>query len=783
MLADAPSMDSRTDAGDSGIDGSGEASIEASVEASSDVQDVTLTGCTAVLARREPCIEAVAGEGFTARTPELIWPDAVVVQSEMPLVAYVGDSATGRVMEVREAAGGLRISLVAGMDVTAPLGSAGLAQERPLGAIAGMALQSGGGATLIGADPRGHVAFRLDVQQAALDTSNIERVALTTTGPASGPYDIEQAFGALAFTANNALFLATGAGANTLAGTSCTQLAGCEGFNAAAALPGSTVFATPGAIEINRSGPSNVVYVADTNNCRVRRFTNATTNVDTLAGAGCSNVGAVHDGTATPATASAVRFGALGSMAFARNRFLFVADPNARCSLFVVDLQAAPAPTVRLVAGHGALCGENARSGGDYRLGRLTGVAIGPVTQSAYFVDAQTRALYRADVSPTGVPGSVVLVGSLGPRRGTETLANFRSGGFRGLATIAPATGPTTLPEIVWAAPYESRVFGLRDRVSRVVAGAGSSPPTAAISITQMEPTIADAIAAIPNPSVRTDALVASRDRHVVYRLSGESISIAAGAYGVRGNAGAAGMLDAIRLDDPSAIALANTSTAYVASRRANGKYLVYLLNFASRTFSTLIGPSPTDVMDGDVVSVATPVAANRLRLLAVSAIAYNVARDEIYVADPEQNAVFRIARGMGGTLEASLLAGNLTDNVSAVEDDARVDGQPATNVPLSDPAALALDPTGNTLFVADAATHRVYQIDLSAATPTIRRIAGSGPASPAIPLSNGNDAAARSARLSAPSALTYVPSMGNGAALLVGESGSGRLRIVRFPR
>jgi hypothetical protein len=327
-------------------------------------------------------------------------------------------------------------------------------------------------------------------------------------------------------------------------------------------------------------------------------------------------------------------------------------------------------------------------------------------------------------------------------------------------------------------------VFGLREGTLRVIAGAGSSPPTAAISITQMEPTVVDAIAALPNPMVRTDALIASRDRHVIYRLSGESLSIAAGAYGVRGNAGAAGRLDTLRLDEPSAIALADANIAYVSSRRANGKYLVYLLHFGMGTFSAVIGPSPTDPSDGDVVGVMGSVPANRLRLLSVSAIAYNSTRQEIYVADPEQHAVFRGAINMrSGMLEASLLAGNLTDNVSAIVDDSRVDGQPAKNVPLADPSALALDPAGNTLFVADAATHRVYQIDLTATTPTIRRIAGSGPASPAIPRSSGDDGPARSATLSAPSALAYVPSMGNGPALLIGESGSGRLRIVRFPR
>lgn len=749
----------------------------------SDVPDVMLMGCPGVLARGEPCIESVSGEGYTAATPELVAPDALVIHSESPLIAYVGDSATGRIFEVREAPGGLRTSLVAGLAVSGTLGSAGVATTRPLGAISGLALQSGGGATLLGADARSHVAFRIDARQDTPAMSTIERIPLTTTLPLAGPFDIEQAYGSFVFGTNNALYLAGVASPTLLAGTPCAQPAGCDAFNAAPALPSATLFATPTALEVNRSASPAVTYIADSNNCRIRRYTNATTNVDTVAGNGCSSVGTVHDGVSTPVTASTVRLGPIGSMGLARNRFLYFADASARCSVFLVDLGIAT-PTVRLVAGHGALCGQNARTGGDYRLGRLGGVAVGPVSQAAYFIDAQNRLLYRADVSPTGVPGSVIAVGVLGPRRGTESLANLRTGGVRGLAVVGPMGATSTLPDLVFSAPFESRVFGLRDRTPRVLAGAGSDPPTAAIAAAQMEPAVVDAVAAIPSPASRTDALFAVRDRHVVLRAStADSISLAAGQYNVRGNTGAAGMIDTMRLDDPSALALANANTAYVASRRANGRYLIYLLNFSARTYSTLVGPSPTDATDGDAPTVGSAVAATRLRLIEVSSIAYNTTRDEIYIADPQQHVVYRVARG-SSALEATVLAGNFTENASAVEDDARVDGQPATNVPLLRPMALTLDATGNTLFIADAATHRVYSVDLSAMTPTIRRVAGSGPAQPSIPETQGDNGAARIARLSEPSALAYVPGNATaGPSLVIGENGSGRLRVVRFPR
>jgi hypothetical protein len=748
-----------------------------------DVPDAMVPGCPGVLARREACIESVFGDSYSASTPELVAPDALVIQSESPLVAYVGDSATGRIFEVREAPGGLRTSLVAGVAVSGSLGAAGVATTRPLGAISGLSLQAGGGATLLGADPRNHVAFRVDVRQDMPAMSMIERIPLTMTRPTSGPFDIEQAYGSFAFTANNAMYLAGAASPTLLAGVPCTQPSGCEGFNAAPALPPASVFATPTALEVNRSTSPATTFVADSNNCRIRRFTSATSNVDVVAGNGCSSVGTVHDGSGPPVTAATVRLGPIGSMGLARNRFLYFADANARCSVFLVDL-GIPTPTVRLVAGHGALCGQNARTGGDYRLGRLGGVAVGPVTQAAYFIDSQNRLLYRADVSPTGVPGSVVAVGVLGPRRGSELLANFRTGGIRGLAVVGPMGASATLPELVFSAPFESRVFGLRDRATRVLAGAGSDPPTAAIAAVQMEPAVVDAVVALPTPVSRTDALFAVRDRHVVLRAStADSISLAAGQYNVRGNTGAAGMIDTMRLDDPSALALANANTAYVASRRSNGRYLVYLLNFSARTYSTLVGPAPTDTSEGDAPMGGAAVSASRLRLVEVSSIAYNTARDEIYVADPNQHVVFRVARG-AMALEATVLAGNYTSNGTAVEDDMRVDGQPATNVPLVQPMSLTLDATGNTLYVADAGTHRVYSVDLSAMTPTIRRVAGSGPAQPSVPETLGDNGAARSARLSEPSALAYVPGTASvGPSLIIGENGSGRLRVVRFPR
>ena len=168
--------------------------------------------------------------------------------------------------------------------------------------------------------------------------------------------------------------------------------------------------------------------------------------------------------------------------------------------------------------------------------------------------------------------------------------------------------------------------------------------------------------------------------------------------------------------------------------------------------------------------------------MLAVGAIAYSASRAEIFVADPEQHAVFRVAT-RAGSLQASLLAGNYTENVSLLLDDARVDGQPATNVALASPSALAVDPMGTTLYVADSVANRVLAIDLAAATPTVRRIAGSGALDP-IPLPTGDAAAARSAHLASPTALAFVPPTASaGASLLIGGGASGRIRVVRFPR
>jgi hypothetical protein len=755
---------------------------DAASEASPDARDAALPGCPGVLARGEPCIEPVLGEGFTAQTPELIAPDALVVRSELPLVAYVGDSATGRVFEVRETMGGLAINLVAGVNVAAPLSSAGLARERPLESISGLTLQSGGGSILLGADPEGNRAFRLSVNS-DLAASTIENIPLSAPAPLTGPFDVEQAAGGLVFSANNAVQLTNMTGASVIAGSSCAQSFGCEGFNSVAVPPLMSRFARPGAIEVARTTSPETLYVVDQGNCRVRRFQGppSAANLEVVAGAGCSAVGSIHDGAAPPPLAAAARFGPLGALALSRNRFLFVSDPVARCSIFSVDLQPA-SPTVRLVAGHGGFCGEVARTGGAYRLGRLGGMAVGPTTFSLYFIDAQARLLYRAEVSPTGVPGSVVLVGSLGRTRGTEPLPLLRSGGVRALTPITAPPAAGGLPEFLWSAPREDRVFGLRDRALRVAVGLGNTPPTVAILSSAMESAEVSSIATPPTLTGRSDALLAVRDKHVILRLAGDAVSVAAGQYGVSGNPGATGILSAFRLDDPSALTMADTNTAYVASRRPNGGYLVYLLTFSSASFSTLFGLGPTEPGTGDAPLTGAPVAASRLRMLAVSAIAYSASRAEIFVADPEQHAVFRVAT-RAGSLQASLLAGNYTENTALLLDDSRLDGQPATNVALPSPSALAVDPAGTTLYVADSSANRVLAIDLVAATPTVRRVAGSGSLDP-IPLPSGDNGAARSAQLASPTALAFVPpTTTSGAALLVGEGASGRIRIVRFPR
>ncbi len=141
-----------------------------------------------------------------------------------------------------------------------------------------------------------------------------------------------------------------------------------------------------------------------------------------------------------------------------------------------------------------------------------------------------------------------------------------------------------------------------------------------------------------------------------------------------------------------------------------------------------------------------------------------------VFVADAGYHKVDRLDVATG---EVTPLAGSGTPCPAPTNPSACVTGGPASKIKLSSPSGLALDASGRTLFVADAATHLLWQIDLSASDGTAKVIAGTGRAgTPA----QGANKDPLSAPLSGPRGLSFDP---DGKRLVFADTANNAVRAL----
>jgi GT2 family glycosyltransferase len=133
----------------------------------------------------------------------------------------------------------------------------------------------------------------------------------------------------------------------------------------------------------------------------------------------------------------------------------------------------------------------------------------------------------------------------------------------------------------------------------------------------------------------------------------------------------------------------------------------------------------------------------------------------DLYIADTESHRVFRVDRVRGTTV---VVAGSGRPGFGG-------DGGPATRAMLNQPAAVAIDASGN-LYIADTANHRIRRVAKRAGT--ISTLAGTGEGEPAPP-EIGDGELASKARLSWPMDLA-VASTGD---IYVADTGHNRVRRV----
>jgi sugar lactone lactonase YvrE len=505
------------------------------------------------------------------------------------------------------------------------------------------------------------------------------------------------------------------------------------------------------------------LYIADTNNSRIRRVDAGTQRIATVAGSATSGF-AGDGGPATSAQLNTPR----GIAIDAGN--LYIADTfnqrirrvdttgmittyattaataiavDASASLYASDpsndvvYKVDPARNVSAVAGVGVqgLSGDGGLAT-SAPLGSLQTVAL-DAAGNVFVADSVQHRVRRVDAA-TGV---------------ITTVAGTGVGGFSGdagLATTAQLNAPLGV-----AVDGTGNVFIAdtnNDRVRRVdaltsvittVAGTGSAciPSTAACgdagTATSAQLTAPSAVAI----DGAGNLYIADTGDNRIRRVSGGTITTVVGtgtpcASGACGDGGAA---TSAQLQSPAGIAI------------APGGDLVIADPVEQRVRRVSAGTITTVAGNGTQGSAGDGGAATSAQLNTPNSVAVD-ASGTLYVADTGNHRIRRIVAGTITTVVATGTAGNIGD------------GGVATSAELAGPKGIGVDAAGD-LYVADTGNHRIRRVDH--ATARISSVAGQ--------VDPANMGALSVARLADPRAIVVAT-----AFELIGGGTSGTIQAVR---
>ncbi len=465
---------------------------------------------------------------------------------------------------------------------------------------------------------------------------------------------------------------------STVAGTGTFGFAGDGGAAAGARL------AYPQGVAVDGLGN---LFIADSNNHRLRRVDAATSVITTAAGDGANGF-AGDDGAATSASLGAPRGVALDA---AGN--LYIADTGNQ-RIRRVDGGSGVITTVAGTGGAGFVGdgGPAANAG----LWNPQGVAI-DVLGNAYIADTANSRIRRVDATADVI----------------STIAGTGAGGFAsdgGPATSAQLAGPQGLAMDALANLYIADAAGHGVRrtdaatgVITTVAGtgapgfAGDGGPAVGASLWNPQGAALDAsgnlyIADTSNQRIRrVDAATA-----VITTVAGS------GVYGFTGDGGVA---TGASFRSPGGVALDGAGNLYIAD---TNNHRVRRVDATTAVVTTVAGT-------GVVGFTGDGGAAASARL----AYPYGVAVDgqgNLYIADTNNQRIRRVDSASG---VIATVAGNGTATFAG-------DGMPAVSASLSYPEGVALDALGN-VHIADTSNGRLRVVD--AVSGIISTVAGTGSA------------------------------------------------------
>lgn len=599
----------------------------------------------------------------------------------------------------------------------------------------------------------------------------------------------------------------------TIAGTG-TVCAPSWGQCGDTGLATSAQLTAPQGMVVDASGN---VYIADTQDNRVRLITKSTGVITTIAGTGHFCDGPTEQcGDKGPATAALLDYptgivlDSFGDVVFTDTR-----DQRIRCivgSTGGCNNAAYPAGDIVTVVGTGQFCEDPGATNGCGNKGPASNAHLynpeGLVQDSSgnlYFADQLDSEVREVTISNwiinaaagTGVPGfsgdggtatkaqldlpygvwidhsGNLWTADAGNQRVREisggninTVAGGGSGGDGGAATLATLANPQSVNwdsqgnyYIADSANNRIRKVSAGSNTITTIAGTGS----AGWSGDNGPPTSAT----LNNPfGVAIDAsgniYVSDTRNYVIREISNGVISTIAGTYGVQcdpptGQCGDGGPATSASLSNPNAVSVDNLGNLYIADSFGNR---IRQVNLSTGIITTAAG---TGVFghSGDG-GPATQAEVNRPTGVA------NDVSGNIYIADTQDNkvrCVLAVLLGCGGSAlpvdDIMTFAFTGTAGFSG-------DGGPAIKAKTITPSQVAVDPVGN-VYVGGGGTSVVRRID--AATLTIDTVAGN-PEKPGDAGFAGDGGAATKAALD-----NSGLSVNSAKSLLIADNGNNRIR------
>jgi sugar lactone lactonase YvrE len=497
---------------------------------------------------------------------------------------------------------------------------------------------------------------------------------------------------------------------------------GSFGFSGDGGAATSASLESPTGVAVDGSGN---LFIADEGNSRIRRVASATGIITTVAGDGTAG----FSGDGGPATNAALNNP--WGVAVDSSGDLFIADSfNNR-----VRLVAAATGVITTVAGDGTV-GFSGDSGPatSASLAEPWGVAVD--SSGNLFIADKNNGRIRLVTAATAVITTVAGNGAAG------------LSGDGGAATSASLNGPNAVAvdssgDLFIADAFNNRVrfVAAATGIITTVAGGGSGgdggPATSALLV------LPHAVAADSSANLYIADTYDNRVRRVAAATGIITTLVGNGTYGSGGDGGAA---SSATLSLPMGVGVDSSGNLFIADRLT---CRVRRVAAATGVITPVAGiGSPGYGGDG---GAATNASLDNPFGIAVDS------SGNLFIADTYNNRIRLVAAATG---VITTVAGNGTTGFSG-------DGGAATSASLNTPYGIAVDGSGN-LFIADSGNNRIRRVN--AATGIITTVAGNGAAS-----FSGDGGAATSASLNDPWGVA-VDGSGN---LFIADTSNGVIRSV----